>query len=151
MGRKGSDEPALRFGMSLTNQDTFRSLWPHHTEKREQTQIASQHNPSHKSSHRAIDKQKREEIRRIEGGEAGTRKNKRRTSLQYNPQALQFSSSFRPLLQSGVWVAPQFAHSLLTPPGAVLPTLPGTTLPALLPLEPAATDPPPVDGVDGDV
>lgn len=56
-------------------------------------------------------------------------KREKRTNLQYNPQALQFSSSFKPRLQRGVCVAPQFAHSLLTPPGAEFPTLPGTTLP----------------------
>ena len=45
------------------------------------------------------------------------------TSLQYKPHALQLSSSLRPRRQSGVCVAPQFAHSLLTPPGAELPGL----------------------------
>ena len=34
---------------------------------------------------------------------------------------MQLSSSFKPLLQSGVWVAPQFEHSALTPPGAEFP------------------------------
>ena len=42
------------------------------------------------------------------------------TNLQYNPQALQFNSSFSPRLQSGVCVAPQLVHSALTPPGAEL-------------------------------
>ena len=41
------------------------------------------------------------------------------TNLQYNPHALQFNSSFNPLLQSGVCVAPQLLHSAFTPPGAV--------------------------------
>lgn len=34
---------------------------------------------------------------------------------------LQLSSSFKPRRHNGVEVAPQFAHSDLTPPGAVLP------------------------------
>jgi hypothetical protein len=41
-------------------------------------------------------------------------------NLQYSPQALQFNSSFNPLLQRGVCVAPQLEHSALTPPGAEL-------------------------------
>ena len=45
------------------------------------------------------------------------------TSLQYNPHALQLSSSLSPRRHSGVCVAPQLAHSLLTPPGAELPGL----------------------------
>ena len=44
-----------------------------------------------------------------------------RTSLQYKPQAWQFSSSLRPRRRRGVWVAPQFKHSALTPPGPELP------------------------------
>lgn len=47
----------------------------------------------------------------------------RRTSLQYNPHALQFNSSLRPRLQSGVCVAPQLTHSAFTPPGAELLTV----------------------------
>jgi hypothetical protein len=45
---------------------------------------------------------------------------KTRTSLQYNPHALQFNSSFRPRLHNGVCVAPQLEHSAFTPPGAEL-------------------------------
>ena len=48
-----------------------------------------------------------------------TKKNPLLTNLQYNPHALQFNSSFNPLLQSGVCVAPQLLHSAFTPPGAV--------------------------------
>jgi hypothetical protein len=40
--------------------------------------------------------------------------------LQYNPQALQFNSSFNPLLHNGVCVAPQLEHSAFCPPGALL-------------------------------
>lgn len=51
------------------------------------------------------------------------RSKQRRTNLQYKPQALQLSSSLRPRRQRGVWVAPQFEHSALTPPGAELELL----------------------------
>jgi hypothetical protein len=74
------------------------------------------------------------------------------TSLQYT-HALQFNSSFNPLLHNGVCVAPQFEHSALTPPGAEFAVVPLPAPFAVLLVPPrdaaalAAVAPGPVDRV----
>jgi hypothetical protein len=61
---------------------------------------------------------------------------KQLTNLQYNPHALQFNSSFSPLLHNGVCVAPQLLHSAFTPPGALLFPFPLPPAPLGLPTLP---------------